>query len=92
MVNSLLRSKKEWLKEQLDRMEANEHMQVLNIVRKYTDQLTKTQTGVLVSTDNLTDECLKEIENYIVFSLDQRKRMEEDTKTRKTYERMVHDS
>jgi hypothetical protein len=91
-MNSLLRSKKEWLKEQLDRMEANEHMQVLNIVRKYTDQLTKTQTGVLVSTDNLTDECLKEIENYIVFSLDQRKRMEEDTKTRKTYERMVHDS
>ena len=91
-MNSLLRSKKEWLKEQLDRMEVNEHMQVLNIVRKYTDQLTKTQTGVLVSTDNLTDECLKEIENYIVFSLDQRKRMEEDTKTRKTYERMVHDS
>lgn len=91
-MNSLLRSKKEWLKEQLDRMEANEHMQVLNIVRKYTDQLTKTQTGVLVSTDNLNDECLKEIENYIVFSLDQRKRMEEDTKTRKTYERMVHDS
>jgi hypothetical protein len=91
-MNSLLRSKKEWLKEQLDRMEVNEHMQVLNIVRKYTDQLTKTQTGVLVSTDNLTNDCLKEIENYIVFSLDQRKRMEEDIKTRKTYERMVHDS
>jgi predicted transcriptional regulator len=63
-MNSLLRSKKEWLKEQLDRMEVNEHMQVLNIVRKYTDQLTKTQTGVLVSTDNLTNDCLKEIENY----------------------------
>ena len=91
-MNSLSRTKKEWLKDQLDRMETNEHIQVFNIVKKYTDQVTNTQTGVLVSTDSLTDECLKEIENYIVFSLDQRKRIEEDSKTRKTYERMVHDS
>jgi hypothetical protein len=91
-MNSFSRSKKEWLKDQLDRMEVNEHEQIFHIVRKYTTQVTKTETGVLVSTDVLSDECLKEIEQYIVFSLDQRKRIEEDMKTRKTYERMVHDS
>ena len=57
-MNSASRSKKEWLKEHLDRMEANEHSQVFTIIKKYTDQFTKTQSGVLISTDNLSNECL----------------------------------
>jgi len=83
------RAKKEWMKEQLDKMDSNEHTQVYEIIKKYTDQFTKTQNGVLISSDNLTTECLEEIERYITFCLDQRKRMEEDNKTRKNYERMV---
>ena len=70
-------------------MDSNEHVQVLAIIQKYTQQVTKTQSGILVSTDMLNDECMKEIEQYVVFSLDQRKRIDEDSKTRKTYERMV---
>jgi hypothetical protein len=88
-MNSHPLTKKEWLKDQLDRMDKNEHIQILNIIRKYTDKVTKTQTGILISTDMLTDDCLEEIEKYVVFSMDQRKRMDEDVKTRKTYERMV---
>jgi hypothetical protein len=88
-MNSVARTKKEWMKDQLDTMDANEHAQVLSIVHKYTDQCTKTQSGVLISTDLLNDECLGEIEQYINFLLDQRKRMDDDVKTRKTYERMV---
>ena len=90
-MNSFSRSKKEWLKEQLDRMEPNEHTQVFEIIKKHTEQFTKTQSGILISTDQLNDECLSEIENYINFCMDQRKRMEEDMKTRKNYERLVHD-
>lgn len=90
-MNTQTRSKKEWMKEHLDRMETNEHNQVFSIIKKFTDQFTKTQNGVLVSTDNLNDECLTEIEKYITFCLDQKKRMEDDMKTRKTYERLVHD-
>jgi hypothetical protein len=90
-MNSFTRSKKEWLKEQLDRMEVNEHAQVFEIIKRYTKDFTKTQSGVLVSTDQLNDECLSEIEKYITFCTDQQKRMEEDMKTRKTYERLVHD-
>lgn len=88
---SLPRSKKEWLKDQLDKMEENEHKQVFTIIKKYTDQFTKTQSGVLVSTNNLSDECLMDIDKYITFCLDQRKRMDDDMRTRKTYERLIHD-
>ena len=77
------------MKDQLDTMDANEHAQVLSIVHKYTDQCTKTQSGVLISTDLLNNECLGEIEQYILFLADQEKRMDEDVKTRRTYERMV---
>ena len=70
-------------------MDSNEHVQVLAIIQKYTEQVTKTQSGILVSTDMLNDDCMKEIEQYVVFSLDQRKRIDEDSKTRKTYERMI---
>jgi hypothetical protein len=91
-MNSVQRQKKEWLKDQLDRMESNEHIQIFNIIKKHTEQFTKTQTGILISTDNLSDECIENIEKYVVFSIDQRKRIEEDAKTRKTYERLVSDS
>lgn len=89
-MNTVSRSKKEWLKDHLDNMESNEHNQIFAIIKKYTDQFTKTQNGVLVSTDNLNDECLEEIEKYINFCLDQKKRMDEDQKTRKNYERLLN--
>ena len=91
-MNSIERQKKEWLKDQLDRMESNEHTQIFNIIKKYTEQFTKTQSGILISTDTLSNECFYEIEKYVIFSIDQKKRIEEDAKTRKTYERLVSES
>ena len=85
------RSKLEILKDQIDKLEVNEHKQIFNIMKKNELQVTKTQNGVLVSADSLNDETLTEVERYVLFCLDQRKRMDEDMKTRKTYERMVHD-
>jgi hypothetical protein len=79
------------MKENLDKMEVSEHKQIYNIIKKFIgiDKLTQTADGVLVSSDLLNDECLNEIEKYISFSIDQRKRLDEDTATRKSYERMV---
>jgi len=85
------RSKLETLKDQIDKLEPNEHKQIYNIMKKKELQVTKTQNGVLVSADNISDETLEEVEKYVLFCLDQQKRMSEDMKTRKTYERMVHD-
>ena len=81
------RSRKEALKERLDRLDANEHAQIFNIIKKYTDSFTKTQNGVLVSPDVLPDTCLEEMERMVAFYLDQHKQMEADEAERKTYER-----
>jgi hypothetical protein len=88
-MNSFSRTDKERMKEYIDKMDTNEHGQILNIVKKYTDKFTKTQTGILVSTETLNDDCLKEIDSYIHFSIDQRKRLEDDNKQRKNYERIA---
>lgn len=88
-MSKFSRSKLETLKDQIDKLEQNEHKQIYNIIRKTSPPVTKTQNGVLVSTDTLNDDVLIEIERYVLFCLDQRKRMDDDMKTRKVYERMV---
>jgi hypothetical protein len=86
------RSKKENLKDQIDKLDATEHRQIYNIMNinmKNNLTATKTQNGILVSANSLDDDTLQAVEQYVLFCLDQRKRMDEDMKTRKTYERMV---
>jgi len=83
------RQQKESLKEQIDKLDANEHQQLYAIVQRYTTELTKTPGGVLISSEHLSIDCLQEMEKYTIFCLDQKKRMEEDQKTRKTFERLV---
>jgi len=85
------RSKLEMLKEQIDKLEVNEHKQIYNIMKNSELHVTKTQNGVLVSADSLSEDTLTSVEQYVLFCLDQRKRMDEDMKTRKAYERMVNE-
>jgi hypothetical protein len=82
------RAQKEALKEKLEKLDAQEHEQLFAIIKRYTSQFTKTQTGVLVSSDVLPDECLKEMDRMVAFYMDQRKRMEADAAERKTLSRM----
>jgi hypothetical protein len=91
MAKKFSRSSLEKLKDQIDKLEPNEHKQIYNIMKRKELQVTKTQNGVLVSADKIDDETLAEVEKYVLFCLDQQKRMSEDMKTRKSYERMVHD-
>jgi len=83
------RSRLEWMKDQLEKLETTEHIQIYDIIKKYTENITKAPTGIFVSSEHLPQECLEEMEKYILFCVDQKTRMEEDMKTRKTYERMV---
>ena len=64
------RSQKEKLKEQLDKLDAQEHAQIFDIIKRYTDNFTKTQNVVLVSSDVLSDECLLEIEKRVAYYMD----------------------
>jgi hypothetical protein len=78
---------KEKLKDQIDRLDASEHLQIFDIIKRYTDSYTKTHSGALVSSDNLPPECISEIQKLVTFYLDQRKRMEADAIERKVYEK-----
>lgn len=78
---------KEKLRDQIDKLDTHEHAQIFSIVKKYTQSFTKTQAGVLVSTDNLPEECMAEIQKLVIFYMDQRKRMDADAAERKGYER-----
>ena len=84
-------SKLESLKDKIDKLDVNEHKQIYNIMKKNGPPVTKTQNGVLISSETLDNETLAEVERYVLFCLDQRKRMEDDMKTRKSYERMVYE-
>ena len=70
------RLQKEKLKENLEKLDAEEHAQIFAIIKKYTDNFTKTQNGALVSSDNLSDECLVEMEQMVKYFLDQRKNID----------------
>jgi hypothetical protein len=86
------RSNLESLKEKIDKLDVNEHRQIYNIIKRLNKsqiQTTKTQQGILITADALDKETTDEIERYVHFCLDQRKRMDDDMKTRKEYERMI---
>jgi hypothetical protein len=78
------RSRKEKLREQLDTLDVEEHAQVFNVIKKYTTEYTRTQTGVLVSSESIPDTCIAEMETLVTFYLDQRKRMDADERARKS--------
>lgn len=67
------RLRKEALKENIEKLDPQEHAQIFAVVRQYTEDYTKTQSGVLVSSDALSDECMLEIEKLVSYYLDQRK-------------------
>ena len=76
-------SQKEALKEKIEKLDSQEHAQIFNVIKRYTENFTKTQSGVLISSDNIPDECLLEIQKLVSFYIDQRKRMDADNEERK---------
>jgi hypothetical protein len=82
------RSQKEALKEKIEKLDPQEHAQLFAIIKRYTETYTKTQTGVLVSSDNLPAECFVELDKMVSFFLDQRKWMETEAAERKKLTQM----
>jgi hypothetical protein len=81
------RAQLEALRERIEALDPQEHAQLFEVLKRYTSTYTKTQTGVLVSSDALPPECLRELERMVSFYADQRKRMETDTLERTTLSR-----
>lgn len=81
------RVRKEQLKEKLEKLEPEEHAQIFEVIKRHTDEYTRTQNGVLISSENLSDVCLMEIEKMAQYYSDQRKRMDAETAERKALSR-----
>jgi hypothetical protein len=75
------RVRKEQLKERLEKLDADEHAQIFEIVKRYTSEFTRTQSGVLVSSETLPSACLIEMELMVTYFFDQRKWMEGASRT-----------
>jgi hypothetical protein len=70
------RIRKETLKERMEKLDAQEHAQLFELIKRYTSTYTRTESGVLISSDALPNECLLELETMVTYYLDQRKRLE----------------
>jgi hypothetical protein len=81
------RGQLETLRERIEGLDSHEHAQLFEVLKRYTDKYTKTQTGVLIASDALPLECLTELDRMVSFYADQRKRMETDTLQRKSFTR-----
>jgi hypothetical protein len=81
------RSQLETLREKIDGLDPQEHAQLFEVIKRYTDRYTTTQSGVLVSSEFLPGECLQELSTMVSFYSDQRKRMDVDTLERKALTR-----
>ena len=67
------RARKEQLKEAIDKLDPQEHSQLFDIIKRYTQNYTQTGKSIFVSTDALPTQCLEELEKLVAFYLDQRK-------------------
>jgi hypothetical protein len=81
------RAQLETLRERIEVLDPQEHAQLFEVLKRYTDKYTTTQTGVLISSENLPTACLQELSTMVSFYVDQRKRMESDTLERKALSR-----
>ena len=71
----------------IDKLDAEEHAQLFDIIKRYTSEYTRTQNGVLISSEHLSDECMLEIQTMVFYFNDQRKRMDAETVERKALAR-----
>lgn len=77
------RVRKEQLKERIEKLDTEEQQQIFELIKRYTSEYTMTQTGALVSSESISDECMIEIEKMVFYYNDQRKRMDVETAERK---------
>ena len=78
------RARKEKLRDQLETLDIHEHAQVFDVIRRYTNEYTRTNTGALISSESLPDACIVEMETLVAFYLDQRKQMDAEERARKS--------
>ena len=56
------------LKEKIESLEKTEHQEILKIIKRYECKFTENNNGVFINMNKLSDNVIKEIELFLVFS------------------------
>tara|TARA_Y100001970_G_C13735544_1_gene603631 strand:+ start:87 stop:338 length:252 start_codon:yes stop_codon:yes gene_type:complete len=56
------------LKEKIEALEKTEHQEILKIIKRYECKFTENNNGVFINMNKLSENVIKEIESFLVFS------------------------
>ena len=56
------------LKEKIEALEKTEHQEILKIIKRYECKFTENNNGVFINMNKLSEDVIKEIESFSVFS------------------------
>jgi hypothetical protein len=70
------RRRLEKIKDSIEKLDEYEHKELYKIIKEFSTNITKTNTGALVSAEELPAECIESLEKKIKFFIDQRKTLE----------------
>ena len=61
------------LKEKIEALEKTEHQEILKIIKRYECKFTENNNGVFINMNKLSDDVIKEIESFLIFSSENNK-------------------
>jgi hypothetical protein len=61
------------LKEKIEALEKTEHQEILQIIKRYECKFTENNNGVFINMNKLSDDVIKEIESFLIFSSENNK-------------------
>lgn len=63
------------LQENVNKLDKIQQYEVYKIIKKFNNKLTENNNGIFINLTNLSDDCLYKINNFIVFSIENKKRL-----------------
>ena len=88
-MSGVSRQRKEKLKDDLDKLSQCEHEQIFEMIQKSVSKYTCSETGVFVSADIIPESCFSQIETYVSFCFEQKKRLNEGEIKREEYSKLL---
>ena len=79
------------LHKKLSNLQEPEHIEIFNIIRNYTDKYTVNAYGVHINMSKLSNEALTKIDQFIKFSINNKKKLDNDKEHRKNIMRIIGD-
>ncbi len=77
-----------YIRKHMTKLDLIEHSELFDIVKHYSKSFTATNTGALVSSDELPDECIKKLMERIAYFLEMKRWLKEEDVRRSDQKRI----